>query len=133
MRLQQFHASSPDPEDYWNEALRRDPSDSRVNTAMGITRLKQARYSEAEAFLRKALERPTDKFTTPRDAEPLYYLALTLKAEGKFDEAYKNFYLATWNLPWRAAGYYGLAEIAAVAATSPPLSILSTAPSTTTN
>ena len=112
MRLQQFHASSPDPEDYWNEALRRDPSDSRVNAAMGITRLKQARYPEAEAFLRKALERPTDRFTTPRDAEPLYYLALTLKAEGKFDEAYKNFYLATWNLPWRAAGYYGLAEIA---------------------
>jgi tetratricopeptide (TPR) repeat protein len=113
MRLQQFHASSPDPEDYWNEALLRDPSDSRVNTALGITRYKQARYPEAETFLRKALERPTNKFTTPRDAEPLYYLALTLKAEGKFDEAYKNFYLVTWNLPWRAAGYYGLAEIAA--------------------
>jgi tetratricopeptide (TPR) repeat protein len=113
MRLQQFHASSPDPEDYWNEALRRDPGDVRVNTALGITRFKQARYPEAEAYLRKALERPTDKFTTPRDAEPLYYLALTLKAEGRFDEAYKNFYLATWNLPWRSAGYYGLVEIAA--------------------
>jgi tetratricopeptide (TPR) repeat protein len=112
MRLQQFHASSPDPEDYWNEALSRDPADVRVNTAMGITRYKQARFAEAEAFLRKALERPTYQFTTPRDAEPLYYLGLTLKAEGRFDEAYKNFYLATWNLPWRSAGYYGLAEIA---------------------
>jgi tetratricopeptide (TPR) repeat protein len=113
MRLQQFHASSPDPEDYWNEALRRDPGDVRVNTALGITRFRQARFPEAEAFLRKALERPTYQFTTPRDAEPLYYLALTLKTEGRFDEAYKNFYLATWNLPWRSAGYYGLAEIAA--------------------
>jgi len=112
MRLQQFHASSPDPEDYWNEALRRDPGDVRVNTALGITRFRQARFPEAETFLRKALERPTYQFTTPRDAEPLYYLGLTLKAEGRFDEAYKNFYLATWNLPWRSAGYYGLAEIA---------------------
>ncbi len=114
MRLQQFHASSPDPEDYWNEALRRDPSDSRVNTALGITRFRQARFTDAEAFFRKALERPTDRYTTPRDAEPLYYLGLTLKAEGRLDEAYKYFYLATWNLPWRSAGYYGLAEIAAM-------------------
>lgn len=113
MRLQQFHASSPDPEDYWSEALRRDPSDSRVNTAMGITRFKQARFTDAEAYFRKALERPTDRYTTPRNAEPLYYLGLTLKAEGRLDEAYKYFYLATWNLPWRSAGYYGLAEIAA--------------------
>ena len=112
MRLQQFHASFADPEDYWNEALRRDPGDSRVNTALGITRFRQARFPEAEAFLRKAVERITDKYTAPRDAEALYYLGLTLKAEGRFDEAYRYFYLATWNLPWRSAGYYGLAEIA---------------------
>jgi tetratricopeptide (TPR) repeat protein len=112
MRLQQFHASFADPEDYWNEALRRDPGDARVNTALGITRFRQARFPEAEVFLRKAAERLTDKYTTPRDAESLYYLGLTLKAEGRFGEAYKYFYLATWNLPWRSAGYYGLAEIA---------------------
>jgi tetratricopeptide (TPR) repeat protein len=112
LRLQQFHASAPDPEDYWNEALRRDPGDVRVNTALGITRFKQARFSDAEALFRKALERLTDKFTDPKDAEAIYYLGLTLKAEDRLDEAYKYFYLATWNLPWRAAGYYGLAEIA---------------------
>ena len=113
LRIQQFHAASPNPEDYWNEALRRDPGDVRVNTALGITRFQQARFPEAEACLRKALERLTDKYTTPKDAEPLYYLGLTLKAEGRFDEAYKYFYRATWNLPWRSAGYYGLAQIAA--------------------
>jgi len=112
LRLQQFHATYADPEDYWNEALRRDPGDARVNTALGITRLREARFAEAEAFFRKALERLTDKYTTPKDAEAIYYLGLTLKAEGRFDEAYKYFYLATWNLPWRSAGYYGLAEIA---------------------
>ncbi|MGD0730454.1 MAG: DUF5107 domain-containing protein, partial [Terracidiphilus sp.] len=112
LRLQQFHASSADPEDYWNEALRRDPGDTRVNTALGITRFRQARFADAEAFFRKALERLTDKYTTPKDAEAIYYLGFTLKAEGRFDEAYKYFYLATWNLPWRSAGYFGLAEIA---------------------
>ena len=34
------------------EALKRDPGDARVNTALGIRRLKQARYAEAEEFLR---------------------------------------------------------------------------------
>jgi tetratricopeptide (TPR) repeat protein len=113
LRLQQFHSTFADPEDYWNEALRRDPSDTRVNTALGITRFRQARFIEAEAFFRKALVRLTDKYTDPKDAEAIYYLGLTLKAEGRLDEAYKYFYLATWNLPWRSAGYYGLAEIAA--------------------
>ena len=37
---------------------------------------------------------------------------MTLKAQGKLEEAYKYLYLATWNLPWRAAGYFGVAEIA---------------------
>lgn len=112
LRLQQFHASDADPEDYWKEALRRDPGDSRVNTALGITRYREARFTEAEAFFRKALERLTEKYTTPKDAEAIYYLGVTLKAAGRLDEAYKEFYLATWNLPWRSAGYYGLAEIA---------------------
>ena len=38
-RIEQFHSASLDPMAYWQEALRRDPGDVRVNTAMGITRL----------------------------------------------------------------------------------------------
>jgi tetratricopeptide (TPR) repeat protein len=112
LRAEQFHDPSIKPEPYWEEALRRDPGDARVNTVLGINYFRKARFAEAEQLFRKALERLEHNYTTPKDAEPVYYLGLTLQAEGKFDEAYKYLYNATWNLPWRAAGYYGVAEIA---------------------
>lgn len=113
LRAQQFHDPNIDPETYWEEALRRDPGDARVNTALGITAFKEARYEDAEKRLRKALERLTDQYTTPKDAEAFFYLAATLKAQGKTDEACSNFYKATWSQAWKAAGYFSLAEIAA--------------------
>jgi tetratricopeptide (TPR) repeat protein len=114
LRARQFYDPSINPEPYWEEALRRDPLDSRVNTALGISRLKQARYDEAEKLFRRAIERITDRYTSPKDGEPLYYLGVTLKAQGKLDEAYTYFYKAAWNQGWKAAGYYGLAEIASL-------------------
>ncbi len=113
LRAQQFHDPNVDPIPYWEEALRRDPCDSRVNTAMGITSFRKARYEEAEKYFRVALERLTDRYTTPKDAEAIYYLGATLKAEGKTGEAYTYLYKATWSQEWKAAGYYSLAEIAA--------------------
>ncbi len=115
LRIEQFNTpGAADPLAYWQEALRRDPGDVRVNTAMGINHFKKARFADAEHFFRKALERATDKYTTPKDAEPTYYLGLTLKAEGKFDEAYEVLQKATWNMAWRAAGYCEAAEIASM-------------------
>ncbi len=113
-RAEQFHDPSIKAEPYWEEALRRDPGDARVNTALGINYFKKARFTDAEHLFRNAMARLTKNYTTPKDAEPIYYLGLTLKAQEKFDDAYKYLYQATWNLPWRAAGYYNLAEIDSV-------------------
>jgi len=113
LRAQQFHDPVIDPIPYWDEALRRDPGDARVNTALGVTYFKKARYAEAERHLRAALDRLTDRYTSPKDGEAIYYLGATLKAEGKSDEAYAYLYKATWSQAWKAAGYYSLAEIAA--------------------
>jgi tetratricopeptide (TPR) repeat protein len=112
LRIEQFHNPNLEPDPYWEEALRRDPGDSRVNTALGINYLKKARFEDAEKLFRKALERLTDKYTTPKDMEPIYYLGLALRAQGQSDEAFKHFYKATWSAAWRAPGYYSLAEIA---------------------
>jgi tetratricopeptide (TPR) repeat protein len=112
LRIEQFHDPNLDPEPYWEEALRRDPGDVRVNTALGIKAFRQARYTDAERLLRKALDRLTAKYTMPKDAEALYYLGMTLKAEAKLDDAYTNLFKSTWDLTWRGAGYYSLAEIA---------------------
>jgi tetratricopeptide (TPR) repeat protein len=113
LRAQQFHDPVNDPMPYWEEALRRDPGDSRVNTVLGITAYTKARYAEAEKYLRTAIARVAAQFTDPKDVEAIYYLGATLKAEGKTDEAYANFYKATWGQAWKASGYYALAEIAA--------------------
>jgi tetratricopeptide (TPR) repeat protein len=115
LRIEQFNTpGATDPVAYWQEALRRDPGDVRVNTALGINYFKKARFAEAERLFRKALERATDKYTSPKDGEATYYLGLTLKAEGKFDEAYESLEKATWSLAWRGAAYYETAEIAAM-------------------
>jgi tetratricopeptide (TPR) repeat protein len=113
LRIQQFHTpGGQDPDPYWEEALRRDPGDVRVNTAFGITLYRKARYAEAEKYLRRAIERLTDKYTTPKDGEAFYYLGAALKAQGKSDEAFTQLFKSTWSLAWRSPGYYLLAEIA---------------------
>lgn len=113
LRIQQFHDPSLEPEPYWEEALRRDPGDARVNTAMGITLYKKARYADAERHLRAASERLTARHTTPKDGEAAYYLGLALKAQGKLDEAFAVLARATWSLSFRGPGNFALAEIAA--------------------
>ena len=112
LRAQQFYDPIVNPMPYWEEALRRDPGDVLVNTVLGITCYRQARYKEAEQFFRKALERATDNYTPPKDCEAIYYLGATLKAEGKTSEAFTQFYKTTWSQAWKGAGYYSLAEIA---------------------
>jgi tetratricopeptide (TPR) repeat protein len=112
LRIEQFHNPALDPDPYWLEALRRDPGDVRVNTALGINYLKKARFEQAENLFRKALERLTAKYTSPKNGEPFYYLGVALKAQGKDKEAFDNFYKATWSDAWKAAGYYSLAEMA---------------------
>lgn len=112
LRARQFHSPTVNPLDYWEEALRREPEDSRVNTAMGIAAFRQARYAEAERYLRIAVKRITTDYTSPKDGEPVYYLGATLQASGKLDEAANWLNKATWNQEWKSAAYFSLAQIA---------------------
>jgi tetratricopeptide (TPR) repeat protein len=111
LRMEQFHAPGGDPNAYWQEALRRDPNDIRVNTVLGIGAIKAGRFADAETLLRKALERSTASYTSPKDGEAFYYLGLALKAQGKLDEAHAQLYKSTWSAAWRSPGYFELAEI----------------------
>jgi tetratricopeptide (TPR) repeat protein len=114
LRIEQFHAPNATPDPYWEQALKRDPNDVRVNTAVGIRRIKGGRYADAEAHLRKAIARATDRYTMPKDGEPDYYLGLALKAQGKLDEAATHFYRSTWSAAWRGPGYFEAAQIASL-------------------
>ena len=112
LRLQQFHSPAADPDPYFEEALRRDSCDYRANTALGILYYSRGDFERAERRLRTAAARITRNYTSPKDGEPLYYLGLALKAQGKLDEAYETLYKAAWSYAWRTPAFYSLAEIA---------------------
>ncbi len=111
LRLNQFYNASLDPMPYYEEALKRDPGDYRVNTQLGILYIKRKMWNEAEKNLRIAVARITSNYTRPRDGEALYYLGVVLKAQGKLEEAYDNLYKASWSAAWHTPAYYQLAEI----------------------
>ncbi|MHC4316769.1 MAG: DUF5107 domain-containing protein, partial [Planctomycetota bacterium] len=65
LRLEQIHNPRVDPYAYYEEALKRDPGDSRTNTILGINYTKRAMFEQAEQKLRKAIERISAEYTRP--------------------------------------------------------------------
>jgi tetratricopeptide (TPR) repeat protein len=111
LHVEQYRHATRAPDDYWREALRRDPLDSRCNNALGLRRLRRGEYAQAESHFRRALQRLLRRNPNPYDGEALYNLGLTLRYIGRDDEAYATFYKATWNAAWSGPGYHALAEI----------------------
>ena len=111
LHLWQYRHATRFPEDYWREALRRDPGDARSNNAMGRRHLERGEFAEAERHFRRAIERLTRRNPNPYDSEPHYHLGLVLRFLGRDEEAYAAFYKATWNYAWRSAAFYAVAEL----------------------
>jgi tetratricopeptide (TPR) repeat protein len=112
LRLEQFHNPAVDPYPYYEEALKRDPDDGRVNTALGRLFLIRGMYSEAEACLRRAAARQSRDYTAPKDGEALYYLGLALRFLDREKEAVEAFGRASWSAGWTSAASVQLAELA---------------------
>jgi tetratricopeptide (TPR) repeat protein len=111
LRLEQFHNPSLEPDPYYEEALKRDPGDSRANTALGLLYIKRGRYADAEKLLRRAVDRVQHNYTRAKDGEPLYYLGLALKFQNKLKEAEDVLQRAGWSNGWQSASYFQIAEI----------------------
>ena len=112
LHLEQYRHATYLPEPYYQEALRRDPGDSRCNNALGLLLYRRGRFAEAEPYFRKALERLTLRNPNPYDGEPTYNLGLCLRMLGRHDEAFDAFYKAVWNEAWKAPAYFELARLA---------------------
>ena len=123
-RLEEFHNARVDPLPYYEEALRRDSLDSRVNVNLGIYYARHARYEEAETCLQRAYKRLTglhfmpkiDKTgaiyqTNPKDGEMYYYLGVVSEALGKESEAETYWWKSTWYPGFQSASYLYLAEL----------------------
>lgn len=113
LHLEQYRHAVYCAADYYEEALRRDATDLRSNNAMGLWLIRRGRFAQAESYLRQAVQTLTERNPNPYDGEPLYNLALSLRYQGKYEEAYGFFYKACWNAAWQDAGYYALAQLSA--------------------
>jgi tetratricopeptide (TPR) repeat protein len=111
LHLEQYRHATRCPTLYWQEALRRDPGDSRCHLAMGRWHLRRGEFTTAESHLRKSIQRLTLRNPNPCDGEALYQLGRCLRLLGRDNEAYDAFYKATWNQAWTGAAYHRLAEI----------------------
>lgn len=111
LRLDQFHNASISSYPYYDEALKRDSGDYRVNTQLGILYIKRKMFEQAEKHLQTAVDRITMRYTRPKDSEALYYLGIAQRRLHKNKEAYQNFYDATWNAGWHTQAYHQLAEL----------------------
>jgi tetratricopeptide (TPR) repeat protein len=113
-RIYQFHHPKLDADPYWKEVLRRDPGHTGANTGLGLLAFQRARYEDAEKYFTTAVQRLTRHHTASKNVEPIYYLGLSQKTQGRLKEAYSTLYKATWKQEWKAPAYFALAEIASI-------------------
>lgn len=107
-RNEQFYKSSME---YYEQALKRDPSDIRTNIAVGNQYLKNGDYPVARKYFATAIKRLTNDYTRPSTCEALYLQGLTLKAMELYDEAIDTLYRATWDYAYYSAAYFELSQI----------------------
>ncbi len=123
LHLHQYRHATRSPVPYWQEALRRDPDDSRCATAMAEWNFKRGRLNEAEDLLKRAVRRLTKRNANPLDGEAHYLLGLVLRCkadrlppqhpgvEALITEALEAFHKAAWNQPWVAAASFAAAQL----------------------
>jgi len=111
LRLEQFYNPALEPLPYYEEAIKRDPGDSRVNTQLGIFYLKKGLFEKAEETLNRAVKRITKDYIRPKDGEAFYYLGAALKAQKKYNVAYDAFNKAAWCTAWFSSSHYQMTEI----------------------
>ncbi len=123
-RLEEFHNARVDPLPYYEEALRRDSLDSRVNVNLGIFYAKRTQWEKAEKYLQRAYMRLTGLHympeveqtgviyhSNPKDGEMLYYLGVVSQALGKQKEAESYYWKSAWYPGFQSASYLYLAEM----------------------
>lgn len=114
LHLEQYRHATYSPVDYYEEALRRDPLDVQCNNALGLWYIRKGRFDLAEKYLDTAVKVLQKRNPNPYNGEPIYNLGLSLKYQGRLDEAYARFYKSTWNGAWQDAGYFACAQISAL-------------------
>ena len=111
LHLEQYRHATYNPADYYLEGIKREPGDVRCNNAMGLLLMRKGQFAKAEPYFRQAIATLTERNPNPYDGEPLYNLGWSLKMQGRYEEAYEQFFKACWNAAWQDAGYFNIAQI----------------------
>jgi tetratricopeptide (TPR) repeat protein len=107
-----YRHATRQPEDYWQEALRRAPDDVRSNTAMGWWHHHRGEFDRAAVCFRRAIVTLTRLNPNPYDGEPFYGLGLARRSAGQPAEAEEAFAKAAWNQAWRGPSQFARAQLA---------------------
>ncbi len=107
--LEQYRHATFLPSDYYEEGLRRDPTDIRLNNAYGLYLLRGGRIAESEAYFRAAIRKQTWRNPNPYAGEAYFNLGLSLEGQDRLSEAYDAFFKATWSAETAGASYFHLA------------------------
>lgn len=109
--IEQYRHATFRPDPYYLEALKRDPGDSRANTAYGLLLLRRGDAAGAKPYFEAAIRRLTRRNPNPYDSEAYYGLGLAQFALGEYAAAYDSFYKATWSNAQQEMAYYYLAAL----------------------
>jgi tetratricopeptide (TPR) repeat protein len=112
LHLEQYRHATYHPEDYYMEALRRDPHDSRCNNAMGLLLLRRGDFaatsnSSGGPSLASPVATPTRMTAKPITISGWHYATKSAS-----NDAIDAFYQATWNAAWQDSAFFELACIA---------------------
>jgi len=112
LHLEQYRHATFEPEAYYLEGLKRDDGDIRINVAYGTLLLRRGQFVESEKHFRAAIKTATWLNPNPYDSEAFYQLGISLKLQGRYDEAFAALYKSVWSAAWQDVGYFTLAQIA---------------------
>ncbi len=90
---------------YYQEALKKDADDSRVNTEMGFLALKDGKWNDALVYFDKALQRDDD------NSRIYFGKGMAYAGLQDFQNAYDYFYRATYAYDYFSPAYYNLARL----------------------
>lgn len=111
--LDQYHHASRNGYDYYLRGIELDKYDYRNNVALGQFEYNRCNFDKALEYANNGLHR-----ALMLNKNPVCGLGSTLKANilfklGKLDEAYEDYFRATWSGNTKTNGYIGLAKICA--------------------
>lgn len=111
--LEQYHHATRNNYEYYQRGLEIDPLDYRCNLALGNYEYNRCNYAQALKYADQALKRAHMLNRNPDCGLASVLRGNCLVKLGQKDEAYDEYYAATWSYNARTKGYLGVSFIAA--------------------